>query len=176
MLIENKLAALATMLDDGMRAGFSDLSASAAAAILTLRHRGSLTTSDLASILGVAQPTAVRLIDGLVRSGLARRGARQGRSAPLHLQSKGRRRAKRLQAARLRVAGDLLQGLGAADRRSLDRILDQLLAGGTGSRDQVRTTCRLCALDRCAGDHCPVGTRAKTLEQHPITPNRISSV
>ncbi len=164
MLIENKLTALATMLDDGMRAGFSDFSQSAVAAILTLRHRGPLTTSELAAIIGVAQPTAVRLIDGLVRAGLARRGARQGRSAPLHLEAKGRRRADRLQAARLRVAGGLLRGLSAPDLRALDRIVDKLLAGGTRSRDHARATCRLCAHDRCAGDDCPVGTRARALD------------
>lgn len=164
MSIENKLAALATILDDAMRTGFADLSRSAAAALLTLHYRGPMTTSELAVLIGVAQPTAVRLIDGLVRARLMRRGDRHGRSALLHLEAKGRRRADQLQAARLQVSQDLLQGLTSADRRALDRILGKLLIQGTQGWDHARTTCRLCAHDLCTGGDCPVGTRARALE------------
>ena len=84
MFGENKLSVLATLIDDTMRAGFAELSQSAAAALLTLRLRGSMTTSELAAIIGVAQPTAVRLVDGLVRAGLVlTRVERSSVSAPL---------------------------------------------------------------------------------------------
>lgn len=163
MLMENKLCALATMIEDTMRGGFSDLSPSAAAAVLTLRYREPLTTSELAAIVGVAQPTAVRLVDGLVRSGLVRRGSREGRSAPLRLEAKGRRRADRLQAARLRAAGDLVDGLSRSECQVFNRVVDKLLARGTRGLDHARTSCRLCDHELCTAGHCPVGARAQEL-------------
>ncbi len=73
MLLENHLAALGALVRDRMVAGFGGMSPSAAAVLLTLANRGPMAVSELAAILGVAQPTASRLLDGLA-GGLARNG------------------------------------------------------------------------------------------------------
>src|SRR5262249_51046029 len=82
MNLPNKLGALGVLVMDAMESVLGELSPSAAALLLTLRYRGEMTTTALAGIDGVAQPTAVRVADGLVRRGLLERRGRGGRAAP----------------------------------------------------------------------------------------------
>lgn len=165
MLCANKLGALGVVVADATVAAFGELSVSAAALLLTLLRYPGLSASGLAAIADIAQPTAVRVVDGLVRRGLVARLARQGRTAPLRLTAAGRRRAQALQTARLAAMQRLLDGLPAADRAGFERGLDHLLAGATTSRAFARTACRLCDHPRCMGPHCPIGSRANQLER-----------
>ncbi len=165
MLLASKLGALGVLLSDiGERVG-GDLSPSAAALLLTLRFRSTLTATELADIAAIAQPTAVRVLDGLIRRGLVVREKRTGRQAPLRLTSLGRHRAQRFLAARLRSVEHLLTALSRDERAELERIIDKVLAAATTSRAFARTTCRLCDHATCDGAHCPIGTRATELER-----------
>ena len=89
MLLENHLAALGTLVRDRMVAGFGGMSPSAAAVLLTLANRGPMAVSELAAILGVAQPTASRLLDGLAGGlagdGLVARREKRGRRVAIAL-------------------------------------------------------------------------------------------
>jgi DNA-binding MarR family transcriptional regulator len=165
MIAANKLGALGLLLTDAMGAALGDLSPSAAALLLTLRYRGDMTTTALARIAGISQPTAVRVADGLVRRGLILRQDRAGRTAPLRLTRMGARQAEALQRARLKAMERLLAGLSATERAAFERTLDKLLAATTGSRAFARTTCRLCDHAVCDGRLCPIGTRASELER-----------
>src|SRR5215472_10722143 len=141
-LLASKLGALGVLLSDlGERAG-EDLSPSAAALLLTLRFRPGVTATELARIAGIAQPTAVRVLEGLSRRGLIARRTRSGRSAPLALTDAGKQRARRLLSERLRVIGTLLAALSAKERAGFEQVLDKLLAEATTSRAFARTTCR----------------------------------
>jgi len=163
--IANKLGALGVLLMDAMETALGELSPSAAALLLTLRYRGAMTTTVLADIAGVAQPTAVRVADGLVRRGFVERQGRAGRTAPLRLTQAGMRKADALQRARIEAMEGLLAGLAASDRAGFERTLDKLLAGATRSRAFARTTCRLCDHAACVGPFCPIGSRASELER-----------
>jgi DNA-binding MarR family transcriptional regulator len=165
MIFANKLGALGVLLMDAMEAALGELSPSAAALLLTLRYRGAMTTTALAGIAGVAQPTAVRVADGLARRGLVERQGRAGRTAPLRLTDAGMERADALQRARLRAMERLLAGLPDRERGGFERGLGMLLAGATRSRAFARTTCRLCDHAACIGPLCPIGTRASELER-----------
>src|SRR5262249_62360859 len=164
MLLASKLGALGVLLSDiGGQLG-DDLSLSAAALLLTLRFRPVLTATELAAVAGIAQPTAVRVLDGLIRRGLVVRQRRTGREAPVRLTSLGRKRAQQLLSARLRAIGELLTPLSRHEHAALEHIVDRLLAAATTSRAFARTTCRLCDHAACNGPRCPIGTRATELE------------
>jgi DNA-binding MarR family transcriptional regulator len=164
MLLTGKLGALGVLLSDIGERATEELSISAAALLLTLSYHAGATATELAQIAGIAQPTAVRVLDGLIRRGLVVRRKRAGRSAPLDLTVAGKKRAERLLSVRLRDIGELLTAFSAKERASLERLLDRLLASATTSRAFARTTCRLCDHGACRGSRCPVGTRATELE------------
>src|SRR5450432_1233184 len=92
----NKLGALGLLLFDAMTGALDDLSGSAAALLLTLHYRPGMTATALAAVAGIAQPTAARVLDGLIRRGLMERQARSGRIAPLRLTRMGQQRAHSL--------------------------------------------------------------------------------
>lgn len=165
MLIANKLGALAVLVGDATRAAADGLSASAAAALLTLHHHGPATASALAGIIGVTQPTAVRVVGGLVGQGLVERAGRAGKAAPFRLTASGVVRAGSLQRSRLAALQRLLDGLRDGERATLEALLDHLLAGATTSRRSARTMCRLCDHALCDGPACPVGCRASEIER-----------
>ncbi|HTU53405.1 MAG TPA: MarR family winged helix-turn-helix transcriptional regulator [Acetobacteraceae bacterium] len=173
MLAANKLGALSVLLADRVGAALGDFSPSAAALLLTLRYHGAktgsktgaMTVSALAPILGVAQPTAVRVAQGLARRGLIAARGREGRTAPLALTREGRRRADALARARLAAVERLLTPLSGKKRARLERLIDALLGEAAESRALARRICRLCDHDICAGPLCPVGSRASALER-----------
>lgn len=164
MLLANRLGALSVLLMDALEGALGDLSPSAAAVLLTLYYRPDSTATALAKVVGIAQPTAVRVLDGLVRRGWIERRERIGRQTPLRLTVVGARRARSVQAARLKVLDRLLAILPKAERAAFARGLDALIAGAVTSRTFARTTCRLCDHQVCDGPRCPIGTRASALE------------
>lgn len=171
-VMANKLGALGVLLTDALDDALGGVSASAAALLLTLHHRPGLTATDLARVAGIAQPTAARVLDGLVRRGWLRRQARAGRTTPLLVTPAGQEQARSLQAARLHAMDRLLAGLPEPDRATFERLLDTVLAATTTSRAQARSTCRLCDHAACDGPLCPIGTRATELERATSTPER----
>ncbi len=164
MLIANHLAALVTLLGDRIEHGFGDLSPRSASVLLTLQCRGPLGVSAVARIVGTSQPTATRLIDGLVARGLVMRGDRTGKFVSAALTELGKARAGKLQADRLAVTEDLLSTLRDEERRAFGLLIEKLMAAGTEGRDHARTTCRYCDHDACFGDACPIDRRATEIE------------
>lgn len=165
MLIANHLAALGTMIQDRMTAEFGAMSPSATAVLLTLANRGPLPVSELAAILGVAQPTASRLLDGLVRDGLVVRRDRQGRRVTVALTRLGAAKARSQQRKRAKLAAELLAPLDRRERAALGELIAKLLSNATESRAFARTACRYCDHGLCQGEDCPIGSRADAIER-----------
>lgn len=172
MLYANKLGAFGLLVFDAMEEALDGLSPSAAALLLTLLYRPGLTTTELAAVAGIAQPTAVRVLDGLVKRDWVARGERQGRTAPLFLSDAGRTEAERIQARRLGALDGLLSALPDDQRAGFEAALDTLLAAATRSRTFARTTCRLCDHATCDGPLCPVGSAATALEKRESNKER----
>jgi DNA-binding MarR family transcriptional regulator len=166
VLTPNKLGALGILIADAMESALNDLSPSAASMLSTLFFRPDLTASTLAEIVGITQPTATRVLDGLVQHGWIERQERQGRATPLRLTAAGGERAVALQSARHAALSHLTASLSDYDRKAFDRILDSILAEATTSRAFARTICRLCDHAACDGRSCPIGSRATELERH----------
>jgi DNA-binding MarR family transcriptional regulator len=165
VLIANKVGAFGVLLSDAMARALDGLSPSAAALLLTLRYQREATATKLAAIAGIAQPTAVRVIEGLIRRNLVERQDRAGRTSPLRLTRDGVRRAETLQRARLDEMKGVLGALTARERAAFETALDKVLAEATRSRAFARRICRLCDHDHCRGALCPVGSRATAIEQ-----------
>ena len=95
-----------------------------------LRACEALTVSELAVSAGVAPPTATRMLDGLVRDGIAVRGsaAHDRRAVMISLTSEGRdaveAAARRVAAARARVR----DGLSPAEQEQAAALLRRLTA------------------------------------------------
>lgn len=171
-VIANKLGAFGVLLTDALENALGGLSPSASALLLTLYYRPGLTATELAHIAGIAQPTASRVLDGLVQRGWLQRQSRTGRTTPLLLTPPGQEQAQSLQTARLRAMDRLVACLPERDRAAFGRLLDTVLAATTTSRAQARTTCRLCDHAACDGPLCPIGTRATELGQATSEPDR----
>ncbi len=165
MLDANSLGALGLLVSDAMAADTAPHSLSAASALLALHYRRSLTATALAPVMGVRQPTAVRVIGGLERQGLITRTERQGRDAPFCLTHLGEEVASALQQRRLAALDRLLAPLSVEERMQFKALADRLLIAATDSRRTARHLCRLCDHKNCDGPACPVGCRATALER-----------
>lgn len=164
MLSANRLVTLAVLLGDRVEDACEDLSPSAAALLSTIHHHPGIAGSDLARIAGVAQPTAVRVLDSLVRKGLVLRGQKTGRSTPLRTTRAGAARARSLTESRNAAMAPLLESISAPERDRFLSTVETLLAAATTSRSAARHICRHCDHAVCHGEDCPVGSKATALE------------
>src|SRR6266478_2127251 len=115
MLLPNKLGTLAVLLGDTLEGAYGVLSPSAASLLLTLYYTRNATATALAKVAGISQPTAVRVLDGLVRQGFIERKSHTGRTTLLRVTRAGRERAVSLQAARIGAMAKILSGLNAQE-------------------------------------------------------------
>jgi DNA-binding MarR family transcriptional regulator len=165
MLTVNKLGAFTVLLADTLKRACGALSPSAAALLLTLYYSRSATATTLGKVAGISQPTAVRVLDGLIRQGFVKRQVRTGRATFMRLTPLGRKSARLLQNARLIAMSDVLNVLRPKEQAIFERVLDRILADATTSPALARTICRLCDHSVCHGPRCPIGTRARKIEQ-----------
>ena len=116
----------------------------------------------LAGAMRVSHSRAVRVVDGLVAAGLARRepDPSDGRGR-WSLEPPGRDLAERALAARARVLQLAVSGLDDDDAQELERLLDALLEATTVDLRAAMAICRLCDAHACGhyDGTCPV-TRA----------------
>lgn len=169
--LANRLAALATALDDAVHADTEDLSPSAVAALQTIRQDGPLAIQDVARTIGLTHSATVRLVDRLEKDWLVRRLTRKGREVRVEATARGRRRASQFQERRLEIAGGLLDALDAPERDAFAIILDKLLAATVADAEGAARTCRACERDGCRKAGCPVEAAARILPP-PAPPGR----
>jgi DNA-binding MarR family transcriptional regulator len=134
---------------------------------------GGRSMDDLRRALGLTPSGAVRLVDRLAADGcVERRPGANGRSLSLVLTARGRRVARRVQAARREALEGVLSELTGPDRAALTRVTEKLLRTVTASRLGARRQgvdpsggwlCRLCDFDACGRDRgiCPAQGEAR---------------
>lgn len=159
---ENLLGALAVAVNDAMRAGIESGAgrrASVAAALVTVATFEGLSIEALRHHLGLSHPATVRLVDRLVAEGLLeRRRVGRGRTLALHLTGPGRRVVADVEAGRWQALRGALATLTPRERDALTPLVEKLLAGLVGDRDDAHRVCRLCD-QRCCDVQprgCPV--------------------
>lgn len=143
----------------------SGLSQTAAAALSALDQFLTRPSVDqLTRVVGLTQSGGVRLIDRLERDGFVRRGpGMDGRTASVSLTPAGRRAARRLEAARLRLLDVVLTPLSAEDRAVFGILAGRMLVGMMREPGATRWICRLCELSACGrpAGKCPIEQEAR---------------
>lgn len=155
-IIANRLAALATALDDRMFAAAGDLSESAVAALMVIRRSEPISIQDIALRVGLTHSATVRLVDRLEADWLVRRLSRKGREVMVEATARGKRRARDLQDHRLATAAALMRGLEPSQRADLNRLVTMMLREAVETAE-VEHTCRFCEQSLCRrDDDCPL--------------------
>jgi DNA-binding MarR family transcriptional regulator len=118
--------------------------------------------------LGLTHSAAVRVVDRLVREGLA--GRSEGpdrRSVAVELTPAGRTAAARAGRARAEALEAALAALTPVERAELMRLHEKVLATLTDGRAAARHICRLCDSHACGhhGGRCPVTRAADAAER-----------
>jgi DNA-binding MarR family transcriptional regulator len=156
----NLLGALAVAINDRLgeaTAATAGRSAMTPAALVTLYNTPGASIGELARVLSLSHPGAVRLVDRLADDGFVERhSATDGRVVVLHLTAKGRRVAQRVLGSRAGVLDGAIQSLSPADRDVLERLVGDLLGAITRDADEADHTCRLCDEASCPLADCPV--------------------
>ena len=155
--LENLLGVQALAVVD--RIAGSDAASSEDAALVTLLTHPDRGVGWLAGVVGLTDSGATRLVERLVAAGLVRRRAgADARSRTLRLTAAGRREAQRVLAARERELEGCLEALSPTEQRTLERLLDKLVAGLTDDRSTALRSCRLCDRDACVSGRvgCPL--------------------
>ena len=112
--------------------GFADLGRADGFVLRTL-HRGPMTVSDLAALLGITKQGAAQVVDDMQRRDLVRRGRdpRDARARPVELTDRGRAVLSAASAFHRRTERALVKAHGADHVASL-RVLLTDLAGPAG--------------------------------------------
>lgn len=129
----------------------------AAAALVSIRSDPGISIRRLADVLGIAQPTAVVMVERLRAQGLVdKRQGPDARTAALFLTAAGARSAGALLSARRRIAQEVLVGLDAVATGAVHAALAAMLASLTTDRATGDHICRSCDEPSCPQDLCPV--------------------
>jgi DNA-binding MarR family transcriptional regulator len=130
-----------------------------AAALVHLDAYPGESVTDLAGILGVSQPAAVKVADRLAADGLLeRRPGADRRTRSLHLTRAGRAAAARVLSERAGELTGLLGVLEPTEREELEPLLEKLVAALADDRPAALEVCRLCDREACCGSTsgCPL--------------------
>ena len=109
-------------------------------ALVILGANPGLSQTALGQVLGIARSGAMLITDWLVSRGFAERRARpnDGRAWGLHLTRRGERMLEELKRKVRAHDGRFAARLGAAERRTLFRLLDRLAERSTPASHQAR--------------------------------------
>jgi DNA-binding MarR family transcriptional regulator len=110
------------------RARAGDVTPQQAEALQLVAERGAMSTSTLASMLGIDPSTASRNLAGLERGGyiLRRRGTDDGRQTDVRLTPRGKRIAEAVSSEWIHAYATLLERVPRSDRQRIAEALDAL--------------------------------------------------
>jgi DNA-binding MarR family transcriptional regulator len=162
--LENQLGALGVALGDSMDQAFDEACAvgdSAPAAMILIHENPDTRIEALARYLELSHSGTVRLVDRLVEAGwVAREACEDKRAVVLVLTKAGAKVAERLLEGRRKSLGKALQGISAADRKVLERLVPQMLNNLVEGQAQADHVCRYCDTKACDREGCPIDAPA----------------
>jgi DNA-binding MarR family transcriptional regulator len=158
--LENLLGALGVAIGDSMDEAFDEACAvgdSAPAALILIHENPDTRIEALARLLALSHSGTVRLVDRLSQAGwVAREACEDKRAVVLVLTKAGEKVAERLLEGRRKSLAKALAGVGAADRKVLERLLPQMLNNLITDVRQADHTCRYCDSGACEREGCPL--------------------
>jgi MarR family transcriptional repressor of emrRAB len=108
----------------------------------------------------------VRLVDRLVADGLVeRRAGNNGRAIAVHLMPAGDLAARQILDRRHAVLRDTLGALEDAERTAMTTLVEKLLSSITTGPEHGERICRMCDLDACPIQRCPVNIAGEQLAE-----------
>lgn len=162
----NILGAFALALTDKVTAAVHATGQSndlASAALVQIGFEPGMSIEHLRSCLGLSHSATVRLIDGLQAKDLVSRSrnpALDSRVAALALTPSGRTAMRETLAARANIVDGIVGELSHEELAVLTRILEKSFPQIVEPGADEDVVCRLCDLDTCPQDKCPVTCRS----------------
>jgi DNA-binding MarR family transcriptional regulator len=156
----NLLGAFLTGLHDNMRRRIeeeSGLPGEGPAALVTIGYNEGCTVEFLRKALGLSHSWTVRIVEKLEKDGLV--GKQPGsdrRAVALHLTDAGVRQMHGVVRARRRCLDEVLDVLPMKEQRQLALLLERMLTVMTVDAEEAEAICRLCEVDVCPQQQCPV--------------------
>ncbi|MBD3887628.1 MarR family transcriptional regulator [Phormidium tenue FACHB-886] len=127
------------------------------AAIVSLGTEPGISINMLRQILNLSHPGTVRLIDRLEKEGFVeRRPGTDGRTLALFLTEAGRQQRQVILEQRQQQLEVALNSLTAAEQQQLTTLVEKMLTAMTTGEMLANALCRLCEVEVCPQDCCPV--------------------
>jgi MarR family transcriptional regulator, negative regulator of the multidrug operon emrRAB len=127
------------------------------AALVTLGMEPGISINRLRQILNLSHPGTVRLIDRLAKDGLVeRRPGVDGRTLSLFLTKAGQQQRQNILEQRRQQLQAAFDSLTAAEQQQLTNLVEKMLTAMTTDEMQADALCRLCEIEICPQDRCPV--------------------
>ena len=166
----NLTGACALALVDDIDAAIEDTSemvAGSPAALTTLLAYPGQSLDAVRRILRLTPSGAGRLIDRLAVAGFVERraGHDDQRFISLHLTARGIKVAKLIVQSRRTAVAMPLEVLTASEQKTLEQLLDKVLRALTPDRERCDHICRLCEVNACPQEICPVELAARETEK-----------
>ncbi len=156
----NLVATLGTMIGDAVAeavAARSGMSGAAPAGLAVLLGEPGLSMETFARTVGLTGSGGVRLADRLASAGLLeRRAGADARGVTLWLTPAGESAAEHVLQARRDAVIEVTATLDDSEQAALLRIAEKALAAVTEDRAHGERLCRLCDLDACPQERCPI--------------------
>ena len=137
---------------------------STAAALNVIGFYPGCSNGELSRALGLSHTATVRLVDNLEAADLVVSGAAlDKRAVALRLTPSGRKRAKLTSHDRCQEVDRLIDILSRDQRHQLDAIAETMLHAMVKNVQEANRICRLCDVEACPPNRCPVHRKAQKL-------------
>jgi MarR family transcriptional regulator, negative regulator of the multidrug operon emrRAB len=161
----NLLGAFLTGLHDHMSARLeqdSEVSGDAPAALVAIAYNEGRTVEFLRRTLTLSHSWTVRVVEKLEKAGLVhKKTGTDKRAVALFLTEQGKRKVQGIIRTRRRCMDEVLGVLPVKDQKKLTSMLERMLAVLTGDDDSAEAICKLCEVDVCPQNRCPVTLAVK---------------
>jgi MarR family transcriptional regulator, negative regulator of the multidrug operon emrRAB len=161
----NLLGAFLTGLHDHMSARLEEesaISGDGPAALVAIAYNEGRTVEFLRKTLTLSHSWTVRVVEKLEKAGLViKKTGVDKRAVALFLTEQGKRKVQGIVRARRRCLDEVLAALPVKDHKKLTTMLERMLAVITGDDDSAEAICKLCEVDVCPQNRCPVTLAVK---------------
>ncbi len=161
----NLLGAFLTGLSEQMSVRLeqeSHVSGDAPAALVAIAYHEGRTVESLRRTLALSHSWTVRVVEKLEADGLVlKRIGSDRRAVALYVTDQGRRKVQVIVRARRRCLDEVLGVLPIAEQKKLMHMLERMLGFISGDCDSSDAICKLCEVDVCPQNRCPVALGSK---------------
>lgn len=156
----NLLGVLSVVIRDAVTQelnSLTDICDNDCAALIVIEQNPSITVDQLAKIVRLSQPGAVRMINRLVEEGrVERQRGTDGRHRPLFLTLEGRRLVRAMLLGREKILRTPLDYLSSEERRTLEQLIEKMLRSMVTNEAESDIACRFCDVAVCLPEKCPL--------------------